>query len=107
MEKELRKETLKILRSGQNIFNIYGIPEMKGVSMTLIELLNKIANNEVKDKTKYRIYLVDIDGVKVYRDIYYDQSETVAMDCLKNISDDYPIYDEIGFTDTIIEEIKE
>lgn len=69
--------------------------------MTLIQLLNKIANGEVKDKTKFKVLF----GKDMCRKIYYDKNEGNALDCLKNVSDDYPIYDEIGFTDTLIEEM--
>lgn len=53
--------------------------------MKLIDLLNKIANKEINDGTRFRM---DFGGV--YRDFYYDAYETCPMLCLKNIS-----YDEL------------
>ena len=66
--------------------------------MKIIELLNKIANKEIKDKTRFRIYFNDGE---IYRDLYYDANEPNEIDSIKNISDDYPIYDEVSLNDEI------
>ena len=73
--------------------------------MKVIDLLNKIANGEIEDKTMFRIYFAN----NMYRDIYYDDEEQNQLDCLKNVSDDYSIYDDICLLDEaeIIEEEKE
>ena len=52
--------------------------------MKIIELLNKIANNEIKDKTKFIIKFKN--GIQ--RKVYYDKKEVAFFNCLKNISDD-------------------
>ena len=74
------------------------------IIMKIIDLLNKIANGEIEDKTKFRIYFAN----NMYRDIYYDDEEQNQLNCLKNISDDYPIYDDICLLDEveIVEEEK-
>ena len=72
--------------------------------MKIIDLLNKIANREIKDKTKFRINWGDM-----YRDFYYDDSEENQLQCLKNCSDNYSLYDDIKLNDEveILEEEKE
>lgn len=65
--------------------------------MKVIDLLNKIANGEIKDKTKFRIYFSN----NMHRDIYYDDEEQNQLCCLKNISDDYSIYDDICLLDEV------
>ena len=70
--------------------------------MKVIDLYVKIANGEIKDKTKFRIHWGHI-----YRDFYYDGSEENQLQCLKNCSDDYSLYDDIKLNDEveIIEDI--
>ena len=70
--------------------------------MKVIDLLNKIANGEIEDKRTFNINF----GNGVYRSIYYDKDEENCMCCLKNVSDDYSIYDAISF-DTEIATIEE
>lgn len=70
--------------------------------MKVIDLLNKIANGEIEDKRTFNINF----GNGVYRSIYYDKDEDNCMCCLKNVSDDYSIYDAISF-DTEIATIEE
>lgn len=64
--------------------------------MKVIDLLNKIANGEIKDKTKFRINWGDM-----YRDFYYDNSEENQLQCLKNCSDNYSLYDDIRLNDEV------
>lgn len=64
--------------------------------MKVIDLLVKIANGEIKDKTKFRIHWGDM-----YRDFYYDGSEENQLQCLKNCSDDYSLYDDIKLNDEV------
>lgn len=73
--------------------------------MKVIELLTKIANGEIEDKRTFNIRFKN----GLYRSIYYDKEEENCMCCLKNVSDDYSIYDDISFDDEIeiIEEQKE
>ena len=66
--------------------------------MKIIELLNRIANKEIKNKTRFRIYFCDGE---IYRDLYYDANEPNEFYSIKNISDDYPIYDEVSLNDEI------
>ena len=61
--------------------------------MKVIDLLNKIANGEIEDKRTFNI--VFKNGLQ--RSIYYDKGENNCMCCLKNVSDDYSIYDDISF----------
>lgn len=61
--------------------------------MKVIDLLNKIANGEIEDK---RTFNIDFKN-GLYRSIYYDKDEQNCMCCLKNVSDDYSIYDDISF----------
>ena len=70
--------------------------------MKVIDLLNKIANGEIEDKRTFNI--VFENGLQ--RSIYYDKDEGNCMNCLKNVSDDYSIYDDISF-DTEIATIEE
>ena len=70
--------------------------------MKIIDLLNKIANGEIEDKRTFNIRFKN----GLYRSIYYDKEEENCMCCLKNVSDDYSIYDDISF-DTEIETIEE
>lgn len=65
-------------------------------TMKVIDLLIKIAKGEIKDKTIFRKNWGDM-----YRDFYYDGSEENQLQCLKNCSDDYPIYDDIKLNDEI------
>lgn len=65
--------------------------------MKVIDLLNKIANKEIKDKTKFRIWFSE----NIYRDFYYDAEEKEELNCLKNVSDDYSLYDEISLNDEV------
>lgn len=65
--------------------------------MKVIDLLNKIANGEIKDKTKFRIEFKN----GLYRDFYYDKEEKEEINCLKNISDDYSLYDEFSLNDEV------
>lgn len=65
--------------------------------MKIIELLNKIANNEIKDKTKFIIKFKN--GIQ--RKVYYDKKEVAFFNCLKNISDDEKVYDHVTFNDEI------
>jgi hypothetical protein len=69
--------------------------------MKVIDLLNRIANGEIEDKRTFNIRF----GNGTYRSIYYDNEEKNCMCCLKNVSDDYSIYDDISF-DTEIETIE-
>lgn len=64
--------------------------------MKVIDLYVKIANGEIKDKTKFRIHWGDM-----YRDFYYDGSEENQLQCLKNCSDDYSLYDDINLNDEV------
>ncbi len=64
--------------------------------MKVIDLLVKIANGEVKQNTKFRITW---NGI--CRDFYYDDEEPNELNCLKNISDDYPLQDEISLNDEV------
>jgi hypothetical protein len=64
--------------------------------MKIIDLYNKIANGEIKDKTKFRIHFGDM-----YRDFYYDGSEENQLQCLKNCSDNYSLYDDINLNDEV------
>lgn len=66
--------------------------------MKIIELLNRIANKKIKNKTRFRIYFNDGE---IYRDLYYDANEPNEFYSIKNISDDYPIYDEVSLNDEI------
>ena len=61
--------------------------------MKVIDLLNKIANGEIEDK---RTFIIDFKN-GLQRSIYYDKDENNCMCCLKNVSDDYSIYDDISF----------
>lgn len=70
--------------------------------MTVIQLLNKIANGEIEDKRTFNIVFKN----GLLRSIYYDKDEENCMCCLKNVSDDYSIYDDISF-DTEIATIEE
>lgn len=70
--------------------------------MRVIDLLNKIANGEIEDK---RTFNIDFEN-GLQRSIYYDKDEGNCMNCLKNVSDDYSIYDDISF-DTEIATIEE
>ena len=70
--------------------------------MKVIDLLNKIANGEIEDK---RTFNIDFKN-GLYRSIYYDKYEENCMCCLKNVSDNYSIYDGISF-DTEIATIEE
>lgn len=70
--------------------------------MKVIDLLNKIANGEIEDKRTFNIVFKN----GLLRSIYYDKDETNCMCCLKNVSDDYSIYDDISF-DTEIATIEE
>ena len=69
--------------------------------MKVIDLLNKIANGEVKNGTRFVIKWKN--GLERY--IYYDENELCFNNMLKNESDDYPIYDEVLLNDDIIEEL--
>ena len=64
--------------------------------MKVIDILNKIANGEIEDKTMFKITWNDM-----YRECYYDKNEDNELDSLKNISDDYPLYDDIRLDDEI------
>ena len=64
--------------------------------MKIIDLLNKIANGEIEDKTMFKITWNDM-----YRECYYDKNEDNELNSLKNISDDYPLYDDIRLDDEI------
>lgn len=64
--------------------------------MKVTDLYIKIANGEIKDKTKFRIHWGNM-----YRDFYYDGSEKNQLQCLKNCSDDYPLYDDINLNDEV------
>ena len=70
--------------------------------MKVIDLLNKIANGEIEDKRTFNIVFKN----GLLRSIYYDKDEENCMCCLKNVSDDYSIYDDISF-DTEIATIEE
>lgn len=64
--------------------------------MKVIDLLNKIANGEVKHNTKFRIYFSD----KLHRDFYYDWYETCPLLSLKAgngdlFQDDFDWNDEV------------
>lgn len=61
--------------------------------MKIIDLLNKIANGEIEDKRTFNIIFKN--GLQ--RSIYYDKDEENCMNCLKNVSDDYSIYDDVSF----------
>lgn len=65
-------------------------------TIKVIDLLNKIANREIKDKTRFRI-----NWENMYRDFYYDDSEENQLQCLKNCSDDYSLYDDIKLNDEV------
>ena len=71
--------------------------------MKVIDLLNKIANGEIKHNTKFRIHFSD----KLHRDFYYDWYETCPLLSLKVgngdlFQDDFDWNDEVE----IIEEDK-
>ena len=65
-------------------------------TIKVIDLLVKITNGEIKDKTKFRIHWGDM-----YRDFYYDGSEENQSQCLKNCSDDYSLYDDIKLNEEV------
>ena len=72
------------------------------MKIKIIELLNRIAKGEIEDKRTFNLLFSN----KIHRSIYYDDTEPNCMNCLKNVSDDEPIYDEIWFNDEV-EIIKE
>lgn len=65
--------------------------------MRIIDIYSKIANKELKNGQKFRIFFND----EIYRDFYYDGDEENEIQCLKNISDDYCLYDDIKLTDEV------
>ena len=67
--------------------------------MKVIDLLNKIANGEIEDKKIFNI----IFSNRLYRRVYYDKEEPNCMECLKNVSDDCPIYDDLSFNTEIVD----
>lgn len=67
MNKELRKETLKILRSGENIFDIYGTPGASGyenLKKALKEASKYINELQEKLEEKTAILMAGADKVK-------------------------------------------
>lgn len=67
--------------------------------LKIIDIYNKIANKELKKGQTFRI---KFNG-GLYRDFYYDDEETNEIQCLKNISDGYCLYDDIKLTDEVEE----
>ena len=67
--------------------------------MRIIDIYNKIAKKELKGGQAFRIEF----GNGLYRDFYYDDEEENEIQCLKNISDGYCLYDDIKLTDEVNE----
>lgn len=65
--------------------------------MKIIDLLNKIANGEIKDKTKF---VIKFRG-GIEREVFYDKKEPAFFNCIKNISDNEAVYDDVAFDDEI------
>lgn len=65
--------------------------------MKIIDLYNKISNKEIKGGQAFRINFKN----GLHRDFYYDDDENNETSCLKNISDDYPLYDDIKLNDEV------
>jgi len=70
------------------------------MKITIYELLGLIRDKKIKDKTKFRITWWGISE-SCYRDFYYDADEENELDCLKNVSDDYPLQDAIKLNDEV------
>lgn len=63
----------------------------------VIELLIEISKGNVKHGTKFNVLYKN----NLKRKVYYDANEPNAFSCIKNVSDDLPIYDEVRFNEEV------
>ncbi len=64
---------------------------------TIIDLLMEISKGNVKHGTKFNVSYKN----NLKRKVYYDANEPNAFACIKNVSDDLPMYDEVRFNEEV------
>lgn len=65
--------------------------------ITMIDVLIEISKGNVKHGTKFNVLYKN----NLKRKVYYDANEPNAFSCIKNVSDDLPIYDEVRFNEEV------